>query len=363
MNKEGKTIAFYIGSLARGGAEHVIVNLASYFCAQGYKTYIVTKLVDEPEYPVPDGVIRMVADITDTEITASRVKNLKNRILKLRGIWQQIRPDIIISFIRKNNLMALASAKPLHIPVVVAIRSDPARELQGRLFKLISFYMFRSSAGIVMQTKAGVEYLPSYLKSKAVVMPNSVDSRFMKDDAVHERKREIALVGRIDDNKNQKMVLEAFRSIKEDYPDWSLHLYGDGERKESLQKEYADRSVIFHGQVEAVDEYLRGSSIFVLPSRREGMPNALIEAMALGVACISSDCPCGGPADLIVQGKNGILIPVDDIEELKKQLKRLMDHDDLREEIGKEATLIRNKLSPQRVNLMWKEYIDNIISK
>ena len=363
MSKEAKqkTIAFYIGSLARGGAEHVMVNLATYFKLQGYKVYLVTKLIDEPEYEVPEGVIRIIADITKEEERGSRVSNLKNRINKLKNIWKEIKPDIIVSFIRKNNLMAIASSRGLGIPVVVGIRSNPARELQGRFFKPLSFFMFRFAAGIIMQTTAGVEFLPGYLKKKAVVMPNSIDGAFIGNICEKERKPEIVIVGRIDKNKNQKMVLEAFDEIKDKYPEWSLHLYGDGESKEELENQYRDDRIVFHGQVSGVKDYIKDSSVFVLPSKQEGMPNALIEAMALGLACISTDCPCGGPADLIRQDENGILIPVDDEKELKKQLERLMSDADLRDRLGKEATKIAEVLSPDIVNIKWKEYLESKI--
>ena len=363
MTKETdqKTIAFYIGSLARGGAEHVMVNLATYFKSQGYKVYLVTKLIDEPEYEVPQGVIRIIADITKEEETDSRISNLKNRIKKLKNIWKEIKPDIIVSFIRKNNLMAIASARGLNIPVVVGIRSNPARELKGRFFKTLSFFMFRFSSGIIMQTTAGVEFLPGYLKKKAVVMPNSIDGSFIDDVCEKERKPEIVVVGRIDNNKNQKMVLKVFDEIKDKYLDWSLHLYGDGESKEEFENKYRDERIVFHGQVSGVKDYIKDASVFVLPSKQEGMPNALIEAMALGLACISTDCPCGGPADLIRQDENGILIPVDDEKKLKDQLERLMSDADLRDRLGKEATKISKILSPDIVNAKWKEYIESKI--
>ena len=356
-----KTIAFYIGSLTRGGAEHVMVNLASYFYAQGYKVYLVTKLKEEPEYDVPDGVTRILADITEEEETDSRTKNLISRVKKLRSIWKKIKPDIIVSFIRKNNLMAVASTRGLKIPVVVGIRSNPERELSGRGIKALSFFLFRFANGIVMQTTAGVDYLPKYLKKKAVVMPNSIDEKFIDTEYSEKRENEIVVVGRIDDNKNQEMVLEVFSDISSQFPDWSLHLYGDGELRQKLEQKYRSDQIVFHGQIKNVEEKICNSSIFILPSKQEGMPNALIEAMALGVACISTDCPCGGPSDLIEQNKNGILIAVDDKEELKKQLVRLINDKELRKRLGKEAVKIREKLSPKIVNLKWEEYIQELI--
>ena len=99
-----KKIAFYIGSLRMGGAERVIVNLAAYFRSCGYKVTIVTKLQDEDEYPVPEGVTRILADIVGDEISSSRLLNLYRRIAKLRNIWKQLKTDYIVSFKKKQAL-------------------------------------------------------------------------------------------------------------------------------------------------------------------------------------------------------------------------------------------------------------------
>lgn len=361
MTSNKKTIALYIGSLSRGGAERVMVNLAQHFCAHNYNVYLVTKTVDEPEYEVPKGVTRIVADITKEEEGNSRVGNLVKRIKKLRGIWKEINPDLILSFIRKNNLMAIASAKGLKIPVVVGIRSNPARELQGRLMKPLSFCLFGYAKGIVVQTTQGKEYLPQKLQKKTVIMPNSLTKQFMEMPVSVKRRKEIVCVGRIDDNKNQKMLLEAFSKLGEEAKDWSLHLYGDGSAKIGLEKEYASDNIIFHGQVNDVADRIKDASIYVLTSKEEGMPNALIEAMALGLACISTDCPCGGPADLINDGDNGILVPVNDTEALAKALSSLINDENLRDNMGKEAVKVRETLNPTAVNEKWQQYLESVI--
>lgn len=367
-----KRIAFYIGSLCKGGAERVIRNLAHYFYEQGYEVFMVTKLKDDDEYELNPAIQRIIADITPEEETGSRFGNLKARIRKLRGIWQEIKPDVIVSFIKKNNLMALASAGPLKIPVVVSVRSAPARELSGKGVKQLTFMMFRRAAGIVLQTTQAKEFFPKKLQNKAVILPNSINKEFVefldgKSDMVQDKSSDyrVITVGRIDDNKNQKMLVEAFIESCDRASDWTLHLYGDGESRKKVSEiaalsDIADR-IIFHGVVDNVPEEMSKADIFVLPSKIEGMPNALIEAMAMGKACISTDCPCGGPADLIDNNVSGILVPVSDKEALAKALKELMSDKEKRSELGKRALDIREKLSPDVVNSQWKEYIEGII--
>ena len=375
-NKE-KSIAFYIGGLCIGGAERVICNLAEYFYSEGYRVTMVTKARDEKEYDLNPRIRRIIADITPEEETGSRIHNLLARINKLRRIWKEVKPDVIVSFIRKNNLMAIASAVPLGIPVVVSVRSAPERELMGFGFKTISFLLFRMAAGVVLQTREAYDFFPGYIRAKAVVLPNSINPEFLKASEELEtqgdgsstnsvRKKKIITVGRIDDNKNQKLLVDAYVRIAMQYPDWSLELVGDGSGKKSLE-EYVltlpckDR-INFTGAVDDVAKRMSEASIFVLPSKIEGMPNALIEAMVMGMACISTDCPCGGPRDLIAADEsNGVLVPVDNADAMAMALKRLITNDILRESMGDNAKKIINTLHPDAVNKQWKNYIENVV--
>ena len=407
-NGKIKRIAFYIGDLGKGGAEHVIRNLAEYFYAQGVETYMVTKLKDDDEYELSEGITRIIADITPEE-EKGRLHNLFARIRKLRKIWKDIKPDIIVSFIRKNNLMALASAGPLKIPVVVSVRSDPAREFGTDSFRALSFAMFKKAAGIVVLTNDAKEYFPASLQTKITVMPNAIDHTFVdvleakkewygidenldpdKDQVemmYAKRRHEVITVGRIDENKNQKMLVDAFVMVADKHPDWTLHIYGDGDgrmdlveyvigldKKQVKEGTYRPGSrdengnytnisdrIVFHGVTDNVANVMAGRSIFVLPSKQEGMPNALIEAMVMGMACISTDCPCGGPAELIKDGVNGLLVQVTDVSTMADDLDNLMSDDNLRQMLGTQASLLIERVHPDAVCRKWRDYLESLV--
>ena len=359
MSNSDKTIAFYIGDLGRGGAERVMVNLAKHFRLQGYKVYLVTKTVDANEYDVPEGVTRLVADITSEEETKSRILNFYKRIAKLRKIWKDIKPNVIVSFIRKNNLMAIASSRFMKIPVLVSIRTDPKLELEG--IEKISFFVFRFADGIICQTSQAKDYLPENLQKKAVILPNSLTKQFIRDEYKPKHKKEIVTIGRMIYYKNQTMLLDLFKEIRDDYPDWTLHLYGEGEMLDELTDKYADDRIVFHGKVDNVIECIEDCAIFALPSDQEGIPNALFESMALGLACVSTDCPCGGPADLIEDGVNGFLVPVNDKEAMKKRIIELLDDENKRVELGKNSIKIAEILNPDKVNKQWQDYIEKFL--
>lgn len=358
-----KKIAFYIGSLSMGGAERVIVNLAAYFHSCGYKVTIVTKEQDSDEYPVPEGVARILADITGDEISSNRLVNLYRRIAKLRTIWKQLQPDYIVSFIKKNNFMAITSAAGLPIPVIVSVRSNPAREYPDKLTRLLVRVLFARAAGVVLQTQQAKEFFPKAVQKKVVVLPNSLSEKFLQPAYSGERKKEIVWVGRMDSNKNPKMLLQAFAEIAKKYPDWIVKFIGEGYEKRELEvmceeKDIASQ-VAFMGRVDDVPGAIRESSLFVLTSKQEGMPNALIESMVSGLAVISTDCPCGGPAELIENGINGILIPVDDGEALTKSLDKLLADAEYRNRLSEEGKKLIEKVHPDIVNKRWLEYIES----
>ena len=358
-----KSIVFYIGSLSRGGAERVIVNLAAYFHDCGYRVTIVTKEQDTVEYPVPEGVARILADITEDEISRNRVANLYRRIKKLRNIFKQLAPDYIVSFIKKNNFMAITSAAGLHVPVIVSVRSNPAREYPDKATRLLANVLFAKAAGIVLQTGQAKEFFPDAVQKKAVVLPNSLSEQFLQTEYIGERKKEIVWVGRMDENKNPIMLLRAFGKIAEKYPDWTLKYVGDGPQMNELKElsqnqKYADQ-ICFTGRVEDVASVIRPASMFVLTSKQEGMPNALMEAMVSGLAAVSTDCPCGGPAELIKNDVNGILIPVDDEQALTVALDKLLSDGEYRNRLGEEAKKLIEIVHPDMVNRKWLEYIES----
>lgn len=359
-----KTIVFYIGSLCMGGAERVIVNLAAYFHTCGYKVTIVTKEQDVDEYPVPDGVTRRLADITGDEVSKSRILNLYRRIAKLRNIWRQIKPDYIISFIKKNNFMAITSAAGLRIPVIVSVRSNPSREYPDKLTRLLVRILFPMAKGVVLQTNQAKEFFPLKVQKKVVLLPNSISEKFLCVETPVQRKKEIVWVGRMDSNKNPRMLLRAFAQVADKYSDWSLTFIGEGYERKELEdickKENLFGKVTFKGRINDVAEAIATSSVFVMTSKQEGMPNALIEAMVLGLAVISTDCPCGGPAELIEQGVNGILVPVDDEVALVEKLDKVLSDDKLRERLSENAKKIIEKIHPDIVNRKWLEYVESV---
>ncbi len=392
-------IAMYIGSLQKGGAERVMVNLAEYFYSQGHKVTLVTTYLAKEEYQVEHaawkvvpagadggtlacdteenpvwvdltggekGGIRRVFSALLKEEQKSRAANLGLRKEKLRKIWRELKPDIVLSFIGKNNIMALSTATREDIKVVVSVRADPYMEYDSRALRAGMLATFGKAAGIVVQTTDARKFFPAYIRRKCTILPNSVNPSFIRKRYCGEREKSIVMVGRLDENKNQSLVMEAFSEVlKEGYKDYQLKLFGDGPDMIKLRHLAInlgiEKHVSFVGVVSNVAEHIEKTSLFILASKQEGMPNALIEAMSLGLPCIATDCPCGGPKDLIINEENGLLVPVDDKEAMKEAIKKVLSDKEFADKIGQKAALVQEKYDPKVANEKWEKYFERVL--
>lgn len=362
-----KHIAMLISSLNKGGSERVLVNLAEYFYSRGYEVTIVTQYRTENEYEISGGIRRVFSEITEEEKGKGRAANFLKRFMKLRGIWKHERPDLILSFIGKNNMMAIMTSRFLGIPTIVSVRGEPAEEYYSRLLRAAAAVLFPMADGIVLPVEKSVEFFPKSVRRKAVCLKNPLNPAFIRERYEGEREKKIVAVGRVDANKNHEMIIRAFAGLAEKYPDYRVAIYGEGELRPALLKTAKElgleNRVFLPGSISDVAEHIYKASIFVLSSYSEGMPNTLIEAMALGIPSISTDCPCGGPAELIKNGENGFLIEPGNQKELQDILQKLMDDACLAEKVGQNAAKLQKELNPERINRMWEDYFCKFLGR
>ena len=362
---QNKTIAFYCSSLTRGGAERVFANLAEYFADKGYTVYLVTQYKQEDEYPLSLGISRILSDLTPKEEKKGRLGNFFARYFKLRNIFKRIKPDIVFSCNGKNNFMAECANFGLHDKVVVSVVADPKMEYPSKRMQFLAKALFRFADGIVFQTREAASFFPKAIRKKGVILPNSINPQFIRPRFEGEREKEIVAVGRLDDNKNHAMLLTAFAGICEEFPDYRVVIYGEGENREKLQQMIPELGLqgraFLPGRVDHIEEKIYKSTLFVMTSDTEGMPNAMLEAMSLGLCVISTDCPCGGPGEMIISGENGYLIPVRDTEKLKEQMAYCLSHPDEMERVGRNASMIQKSMSPIEVNKKWEGYFRKVM--
>ena len=257
--------------------------------------------------------------------------------------------------------MAILTSLGLKIPVVVSVRGEPTEEYYSGLLRFLARYLFKAASGIILQTQESKKFFSKKTLKKAVVLPNPLNPVFLEELYQGEREKKIVLVGRIDSNKNQKLAIRAFQKISTKFPEYKMEIWGEGEDFTTLidfVKEIGmEEKIILPGATNKVKEKLETASLYILPSNTEGMPNSLMEAMALGLAVISTDCPCGGPKELIQDGRNGLLVPVGDVQQMARAMERVLGNEEVRVNLGRNALKIRESLNPGKVNETWEAYL------
>jgi glycosyltransferase involved in cell wall biosynthesis len=245
-------------------------------------------------------------------------------------------------------------------PIIVADRSDPSKTPEKSILRVFRNFLYRFSSKVVVQTTQNYRYFSSRVRNKTIVIPNPVDMKGMVGAALKtEKRKRIVSVGRLIPPKNQTLLIEAFNIISKEYPEYSLTIYGEGESRrelESFTHEFgiSDR-VEFPGSKQNIHELLSDASLFVLPSLYEGMPNALIEAMSLGLPCIST--LVSGADDLIQNNYNGLIVKNNDLEDMISGIRMMLTSDMLRNTCAKNATKIVEKLEPERITSEWESVI------
>lgn len=365
-----KHVAFYIGSLHKGGAERVFVNLAEYFLSEGYTVTMVTqyRYPVEEEYVLPSEVKRVLSDLSAGEVTSSRIVNFCRRVKKLHRIWKTERPDLVLSCVGKNNFMAVVTTMFTKTKPVVSVVGEAKEEYPTTLMRMLANLLFPHAAGIVLQTeRSRIFFINKKIRRRAVILPNSLNPAFIKPRYEGVRDKRIVAVGRLDANKNHEMMIRAFAALSDKYPEYTLTIYGEGELRRFLenlteQLNISER-VLMPGVIPDVASQIERAALFLLTSYSEGVSNALIEALASGLPVISTDVPSGGTVELMTDGENGLIIPVGDQQALEEAMDKLLGDTEYADRLGREAAKIQQRLAPERVNELWKEYFDRIIGE
>ncbi len=359
---DNRTLLFYINSIHEGGAQRVMLQLAGRFAAAGWRVLLVTSFVDRWEYPIPPGVERL--SLEGEQLVQSALRRNLSRIRALRRLCVQYRPAALISFMGEPNFRAVLAARGLPLKTVISVRNDPEREYAGRLFRFVGRHILPLADGCVFQTEQARAWFPEALREKSAVIMNQVSEAFFSQPPTAQR-HEIAAVGRLSAQKDHALLIRAFSRL----PDTGdrLVIYGEGELRPELEalieRLGLSGRVLLPGQCDDVPRALSGAKLFVLSSDYEGMPNALLEAMALGLPCIATDCPCGGPASVIRSGENGLLVPVGKEEALSEAMAALLSDGEARRRLAQNAKQTAEAFRPEAVFRQWEAYVNTILGR
>lgn len=355
-------IMFCLGSMNKGGAERVIANLSNEFCKK-YDISIVVTSPDEPMYELDKKIKFITLDKYDDKKCNVLFRNIR-RISRLRKIIKNINSDIIVSLLPEPTYRIMVARMFLNKKVIISVRNDPKIEYNTWFKKILVKLLYTNANGFIFQTPDAQSWFSKKIQDKSIVIPNPINEKFICEPYLKERKKEIVTVGRLVEQKNHKLLIDAFYEFCKDYNDYILKIYGEGPLKQELQNQInnleLNKNVILMGETNDVKKEIYKSGIFVLSSDYEGMPNALMEAMALGIPCISTDCPCGGPRYLIEDSVDGFLINVNDKNSLVKSLKYIVENSDKMEKISINSNKKMKKYDLKVIAHIWEEYIKKI---
>ena len=342
-----------ITGMTSGGAERVMATLCNEFSLKNDVRLIILK-GKESDYYLADRISIIFGNIKN--------KNLFQSVYFVKKQIELYRPDVIISFMTKTNIVTLLSeqSSKYKCPVVISERANPFNT-KG-LLAFLRNKLYKYADGCVFQTKQAQDYYSDILKCKSVVIRNPLAADFNPDI---ERKKKIVCTARLSVIKNQQLLIKAFSLIKEKYLDYKVELYGDGPNKDNLQKLICklnlEKNIYLMGRKKNIIEYIKDASLFVLPSNSEGMPNALLEAMALGIPSIATNCPIGGPADIIDNYNNGILITMNNENELVRAIEKILDDKKFADKISKNATDVVKDFETKKICRIWESYLYSML--
>lgn len=356
MNRTySKHICFIGAGLAGGGMERALVTVANYAASKNYKVTIINLFITDIFFDLhPD--IKLIWPQID-RAKNHRLVYAAKLIPYLRSTIKNIKPDTILSFGEWFNGYVILATLYIKIPIFVTDRMGPLLNL-GFIVENARKILYKRANGIIAQSEIAAKILANKTKSKKIkVIPNALNQ---VDVVSPIKKNSIVCVGRLSREKGQDILIQAFASIND--KNWKLDIVGDGPTMNNLialsKTLKIEDKVIFHGHLKEFSNILGEAKIFVLPSLYEGFPNALIEAMSVPLACISSNC-IAGPSDIIKHGINGMLVETGSVDELSKALNILINNEELQKNMAQEAYSVRKKYDK---DIICSQYIDFILN-
>lgn len=353
---EKQKIVIVTRNLLGGGAERVIAQLSNYFVAQGKQCRIITIDKSEVFYQLnPNIVIQAIGKKSNNKL----VDKIR-RYQLVRKMIQQEAPDMVLSFPEEIGIYVLLALLGTGIPVYVSERNNPWVMPDAKVTRVLRRLMYPFARGIIFQTEMAKSFFPKSIQKKGIVLSNPIEADRIPGQYVGEREKVIVAAGRLFRQKNFPLLLKAFSRFSPGHPEYKLRIYGEGYMLDTLNALCSEHNiqnkVEFPGKSNVLLEKMNSAAMFVLSSDYEGMPNVLLEAMCMGMPVISTDCPSGGPRELIADGVNGLLIPVGDELALYQAMERMADPE-FAGQMADAAYKIREKLTSPEIFVNWYRYL------
>ncbi len=396
-NNEKKEVMFFIDSLGGGGAERVVSVLSNYIVQnESYDVSIIMLRKVPTKYDINKKVnLIYVQDLPVRTIygkfvrkSFSLYKKIRQSIYKpimkklklynncpnidetdfyfyatyampYREYMKKLNGATAFGFLIRSNIAMLMAAKGTKIKTVFCERNNPVRPDMPKNIMKLRDKLCKKCNEAVFQTYEQKDYYAK-IKGKKTVIPNAIKDG-LPERFQGERRPEIVNFCRLSKQKNLPLLIDAFEMILKEYPEYTLKIYGKGEEKENLIKYINDKNlqdkVYLNDFAEDIHYKIRDAKMFVSTSDFEGLSNTMIEAMAIGMPCVCTDCDGGGARMMIKDYENGLLVPKGDLNAVCSAMKEVIKNKDLAEKLSENATNIRDDLQASKIAELWMKII------
>ena len=342
--------------LGYGGAEKMLAFLADSLADAGMDVTFLTYRAGNDSRRLSDSVKR---EHFELESEGGSIKEYIRTVAFLRKYIRREKFDLAIAFLLPSQVRLIPACKGTGTKVLLSQRGDPYHNedySHGKLISWLNNYLFGKGDFYVFQTEKAKKYYPEKIRRRSTVIPNPVmPVKRTASRTPESTEKRIVSVGRLEImQKRQDLLIEAFNKFSSEYPEYILEIYGGGEDEEKIRNLTAGNEKIkLKGVSPNIPSAIENAAMFVMTSDYEGIPNALAEAMSLGLPCISTDCSPGGAALLIENGENGLLVPAGDSGKLAEAMKKYIDDPEYAEQMGRNATEIVEKFSQEKILDQW----------
>lgn len=361
-------IICYMNMLNYGGAERVMSVLANGLHRLGHDITMVTDYSADNDYPLSDGIERVIFGGDFSGATKKgRVVRTVNRILRLRKLCKQKKADLMISFIEEANSRALLATRGLKTKNLISVRVDPKYLLKKRINRVQINLLYPMADGIVLQTEDARQAMPAKLHKKSRVIINPVSDAFLGVQGTPCLEKRVVSCGRLTGQKRFDLLIDAFDRVCDEFPQYTLEIYGIGTLKERLQNRIdalgRQERIRLMGRCEDMPNAIKNSSLFVLSSDFEGLPNVLMEAMTLSLPVVSTDCGGGGARALIDHGENGLIVPCGNVDALADAIRQNLADPEGAKRRGEQAGEKAKHFCAEEIVAQWEAYITAIVEE
>lgn len=362
-------VTLVIYGLGGGGAERVMSIVANYWVSKGWDVTLLMLLPPAKQsfYPLDPRIQLKPLDVAGKSANfLAAIGNNWKRVQVLRRAIITSEPDVVISFMNSVNVYTILACLRTNIPVIVSEHIYPGSNDANKIWQLIMRLTYRYADLVTVLTQNALQFYPAKEGYRTIVMPNPVVApEPSESDAMLLQSPSLIAIGRLHPQKGFDLLLKAFHKIHAKHPEWQITILGEGAMRSELEQLRSQLKLIdrvhLPGLVSNVPKYLSQADLFVMPSRFEGFPMALCEAMAYGLPVLAADC-LSGPRDIIEDGINGVLVKTEDVDALAVELDKLMCDPAKRQQLAANAPNILDRFGVEQVMDIWQSAIDRVIA-